>query len=251
MRWRSRVAHCGATAAFRNKRFRRPSVSRFAWEFCLNHRTKPVIGLTGGIGAGKSTVACILESIGVPVIDSDKVAHDLLRRADVVATLVLWWGERVRSRDGTADRRAVGNIVFGSPKELKRLEDLLYPRIAQHRDARVRELMAKPDVVAVAIDAPKLVEAGVDRLCDAVIFVDAPLEMRIQRVAESRGWTSEEVQRRENLQIPLDRKRALAEYTIDNHSTIEHLRKEVERVLALIMTSFTRKSSTSPQVGGV
>lgn len=194
--------------------------------------------MAGGIGAGKSSVAEILRSLGAAVVDSDRLAHEQLNDPQVAATLERWWGPSVFASDGKIDPAAVAGIVFRNPAELQKLEDLLYPRIAVRRD----ELMAKseddPRVRAIVIDAPKLFEAGVDKLCDAVIFVDAEPEVRAARVAASRGWPREEWIRRENLQNPLDKKRTNADHVVENHSSIEELRSKVEKVFSAVLAAF-------------
>ena len=198
-------------------------------------RRKPVIGLAGGIGSGKSTVARILESLGAAILDSDRMAHEELREPEVVDQLVRWWGGSVRSADGGADRRAVAKIVFEAPDELARLEGLIYPRLARRRKALFAVLEGDPAVRAIVLDAPKLYEAGLDRLCDAVVFVEADRSARLARLAASRGWTDADLSRRENLQSPLDRKRARADYSVANHADVRALRSKVEQVFLSVL----------------
>lgn len=198
---------------------------------------KPIIGLSGGIGAGKSEVARILAALGAAVIDSDRMAHEELQHPEVLAELRRWWGDKILSADGRADRRAVARIVFENPAELARLEGLIYPRLQRRRAAMIAELERDPAVVAVVLDAPKLHEAGLDQACDALIFVEADRETRLRRVAATRGWSDAELARRENLQIPLDVKRANADYVIANHADRDDLRPEVERILSAILDS--------------
>ena len=95
-----------------------------------------------------------------------------------------------------------------------------------------------PDAKAVVLDAPKLFESGLNELCDKVIFVEADWSMRVRRVAESRGWTEEEFIRRENLQNPLDMKKANADHVVKNHSGIDALQAQVERVFSSVLASF-------------
>jgi dephospho-CoA kinase len=204
-----------------------------------SRRNKPVLGLVGGIGAGKTLVAGLFEELGAAVIDSDRLVHEELRDPRVAVELQQWWGEAVCSPDGAVDRNAVAKIVFSDPTELQRLEGLLYPRLARRRAVLVADHQADPDIRAILLDAPKLYEAGVDVECDAVIFVDADRDVRLQRVAASRGWTEEELVRRENNLEPLDRKRALADYTVVNHSSVAELRSEIERVFASVLTRFS------------
>ena len=201
-------------------------------------RPKPIIGLVGGIGAGKTCVARMFESLGAAVVDSDRLGHEELREPQVAATLRQWWGEKVCSPAGEVDRSALAAIVFNDPAELGRLEGLLYPRIHQRREALVEGYNADPSVRAIVLDAPKLYEAGLGGYCDAVVFVDAEWSARVQRVAASRGWTEAELKRRENLQNALDKKRMDADYVVDNHSSVDELRSQVERCFSSVLASF-------------
>ena len=198
-------------------------------------RSKPIIGLTGGIGAGKSSVARILQSLGAAVIDSDRIAHEELAELEVIATLRAWWGDKVCPSSGGVDRKALATIVFNDPAELDRLEKLLYPRIHRRREQLVAGYQADPVVRAIVLDAPKLYEAGLGDYCDAVIFVEADWSVRVRRVAASRGWTEDELRRRENLQNLLDTKRANADHVVINHAHLDQLRTEVERVFASVL----------------
>lgn len=195
--------------------------------------------MAGGIGAGKTSVGQILESLGAALIDFDRLAHEELRAADIVATLRRWWGERICSSRGGVDHEAIAAIVFNDPRELDRLERLVHPRILRRGEVLIAKYTRDPTVKAVVLDAPKLFEGGLDRLCDAVIFVDAEWSSRAQRVAKTRGWTEEELKRRENLQNPLDLKKANADYVIVNHSGIDALRSQVERVFSSVLASGT------------
>jgi dephospho-CoA kinase len=200
---------------------------------------KPIIGITGGIGAGKSTVAEMLASQGAAVIDSDALAHEELRKAEVIGELRDWWGDRILGPDGMVSRREIGKIVFNAPEELGRLEGLLYPRIHHRRRELVERYEADPAVRAIVLDAPKLYEAGLDKFCDVIIFVDADWESRKRRVGKDRGWNETELKRREKLQIPLDTKRANADYVVPTHSGIDQLREDVDRIFTSVIASFS------------
>ena len=198
-------------------------------------RTKPIIGLVGGIGSGKSAVASVLQSLGATVIDSDRLAHAELNRPEVVETIRAWWGDKVCRSDGQVDRKAVGAIVFADAAQLDRLEKLLYPRLHRQRELLVSEYERAPAVRAVVLDAPKLYEAGLGDYCDAVIFVDAPRAQRVRRVRATRGWSEEELDRRERLQDSLDRKKGSADYVITNDSSLEDLQASVTRVFSQLL----------------
>lgn len=205
-------------------------------------RLKPVVGLVGGVGSGKSSVARAFERLGGYVLDFDRLAHDLLIEREVVDQLRQWWGARVVGPDGQVDRAAVASIVFADATELARLEGLLYPRLKTRSADAVKALQADPGVAAIVLDAPKLFEAGLNTQCDAIVFVDADRPTRLKRVARSRGWDRTELARRENMQIPLDKKRSSADYVVENNGSTERLAEEVERVLKSVLSSFTQRS---------
>ncbi len=193
----------------------------------------PVIGLAGGIGSGKSAVAKILRDLGAVVSDSDEGARLALRDRAIKADLVRWWGDEILDADGAVDRRRVAHIVFADPLQRRRLEALTHPWIEKRRLA---EFAAAPaGAMALVIDAPLLFEAGLDRICDAVIFVDAPRELRLERVRAARGWSESDLDRRETSQMPLDEKRARADHVICNSGDLAGLAEQTRRVLHTIV----------------
>lgn len=184
----------------------------------------PVIGVAGGIGAGKSRVAAEFGKLGWLVIDSDALAREALNRPDVRDKLVAWWGEGIfqsRPNEGApseprkVDRSKVAAIVFERPAERERLEALIHPIVRSNRAEMIADARTRGHV-GVVIDAPLLFEAGLDAECDAVVFVDCPRDQRLARVAASRGWDQAELDRRESAQWPLDRKRERCRFTVNN-----------------------------------
>ncbi len=199
---------------------------------------KPIIGLTGGIGAGKSAVARVLGELGCFVVNSDDLAREALCDPAVHKTLVQWWGEGILAPDRRIDRLSVARIVFVRPAERERLESLVHPWIEKRRLAMFRT--APDEAPALVIDAPLLIEAGVDRQCDAVIFVEADRTRRLARLAEKRGWSEQEMNQREESQLPLDAKRIRADYVIVNNGDLRSLTGQVRRTLREIVQSHRR-----------
>ncbi len=199
---------------------------------------KPIIGIAGGIGAGKSAAASILAELGAAVVDADRLNHEELNAPEVVAELRRWWGEGVVAPNGSVDRDAIRRIVREKPEELRRLERLVHPRILQRADALISAWQADPAVRAIVWDAPLLFEVGLVDRCDCVIFVDADVGVRRDRVGLSRSWTEEDLRRLENAQKPLDLKKGCADYIVENNSDKESLRRQIERVFSQILSGF-------------
>lgn len=185
--------------------------------------TRPVvIGLAGGIGSGKSTVARILEDAGCVIYDADREVSALYRRQDVLDTVRAWWGDGAVAQ-GEIDRATIARIIFEDETQRERLEGLLFPRL----HARRRELLEQAGLAgarAVVIDAPLLFEAGLDPECDAVIFVDTPRAVRLGRLRARSGWDEGELARREKAQLPLEAKRDRSDYCLDGAAPPDQLR---------------------------
>ena len=199
----------------------------------------PVIGITGGIGAGKSAVAAQFASLGCVVSDSDSQARVLLDDPAVQGQLVEWWGNRVVSSNGVTDRRAIAAIVFAQPTERVRLETLIHPLLKVSRERLIAESRAAATPPqAVIIDAPLLLEANLDQECDAVVFVDAPRDQRLTRVVASRGWNEAELARRESAQLALEEKRARSGYIVINDGHVQVVHDQVAQILHQVRQSF-------------
>jgi dephospho-CoA kinase len=162
------------------------------------------IGLIGGVASGKSTVAQQFVDCGAVILDADRVGHEVLREPAVIEQLVARWGPQILTTASEISRSAVAKIVFAPSGEAERqfLNSVTHPRIAARLAAQLEELRQTKCPAAV-LDAALLLEAGWDRLCDQVVFVDAPQEQRFAR-ARSRGWDGGELARREAPQLPLE-----------------------------------------------
>ncbi|MBI2900015.1 MAG: dephospho-CoA kinase [Planctomycetes bacterium] len=189
-------------------------------------RKRPwVIGLIGGIGSGKSTVAGCFERLGAEVVDADRVAHGLLDRPALRRNLVEEWGRGILS-DGRVDRAALAARAFRSAASVRKLNAIVHPRV--HREIAGRIAACRRPVLV--LDAPLLLEAEADALCDLVIFVDAPRGVRARRI-RARGWGPEELRRRERLQWSDSRKRARADYVIDNRGSRATAARQVRALI--------------------
>lgn len=190
-----------------------------------------VVGLIGGIASGKSSVAREFERLGAARFDADRAAHEVLAGPDVRKLLVERWGREILDAEGSPDRAAIAARVFrpppDGPRELQFLESVTHPRVAERLAEALRQAATAGRRVAV-LDVPKLVEAGMHRACDHVVFVEAPVDVRRQR-ALARGWSQTEFAAREAAQESLEEKRRLADGVIDNGGPPSATRAQVER----------------------
>jgi dephospho-CoA kinase len=199
---------------------------------------KPVIGILGGIGAGKSTVAAEFAALGCALIDGDKLGHEALAQPAVKAELVRAHGRSILlGESGTIDRAALGKIVFDSPAELARLNALTHPLIRRAIERRIAAAAADPSVRAIVLDAALLLETDWQELCTHWVFVRADDELRCRRAAAKKGWDRAAWKKREKSQKPLDMKAAKAEYVVDNSSGLSCLREQVRLVFHRIVDS--------------
>ncbi len=188
---------------------------------------KPIVGLCGGIGAGKSTVAGLLAEHGALVIASDELNHQILKRPEVARQLAEWWGAEVLQPDGAVDRGRVAQRIFEQPAERERLERLVYPLIAELREDMIKRGFENPAVTIIVLDSPLLFESNLDRRCDKVVFVETGEDRRRDRLIESRGWNVQELERRARWQLPVDAKRARSDFILRNDGSLADLRRNV------------------------
>lgn len=196
------------------------------------HGPKPVIGLIGAIGGGKSTAARGFASRGGHVIDADALGHEALRQPEIVSALVCKWGERVRKADGALDRREIGRIVFANAAERNALESTVFPYIGRRTHEEIAGAQANPLVSFVVLDAAVLLEAGWGDLVDKLVFIDAPRELRVARLATRSGWNESELAAREAAQWSADEKKLRADAIIMNNAGPDALQNQVDRLLA-------------------
>ena len=192
----------------------------------MTERGRPfVIGLTGNIACGKSTVLRLLAGLGAETIDADAVYHELIApEAPLWRALRDRFGDSIVAPDGSIDRRALGGIVFADPAALADLDALTHPAVV----AEIRRRIAMSESAVVAVDAVKLIESGLDATCDRVWIVTCGREQQIARLMARNGWSREEAERRVDAQPPLTPKLARADLVIDNRGAPEETRCQVE-----------------------
>jgi len=198
---------------------------------------RPIIGIAGGIGSGKSYVARLFGELGCLVIDSDAQVRSAYNDERVKSALRDWWGDAAFDSEGKVDRRFISRRVFADPAERERLERLLHPLVNDARAGVMQRAASDPQVVAYVWDTPLLFETGLYRSCDAVVFVDAPPEVRLARVKATRGWEETDLLRRQNFQWGLDKKREMSDHRITNAAdhagdVRDQVRATLSRILA-------------------
>ena len=188
------------------------------------------VGLTGGIGAGKSEVSRLLESYGAVLIDADKIAREVVEPGTPgLSAVVEAFGPEVLTAEGTLDRPKLGSIVFADPERLATLNAIVHPLVG----ARSMELEAAagPDAVVVH-DVPLLTENNLAGLYDLVVVVDAAPETQLDRLVRLRGMTESEARARMAAQATREQRRAIADLVIDNEGPLEQLEPQVRKVWA-------------------
>lgn len=187
-----------------------------------------IVGLTGNIAAGKSSIAALLAARGVPIIDSDVLAREAVAKGSpALATIIQRWGPGVLAPDGSLDRAALRRIVFEKPPERAALNAIVHPEVARRRD-RALAAASAAGARLVVVDIPLLFEVGLEHTVDRIVLVDAPVEIRRERIVRHRGLSPEEADAMIAAQIPSERKRERAHDVIDNDSTREELEAHVD-----------------------
>lgn len=185
-----------------------------------------VLGLTGGIGCGKSAALAVFARLGFNVVDADQLARAVLGRPDIVRQLVARWGQAAVGADGLPDRAWIGRKVFGSPAELAFLESLLHPEVARLRAAAVAD-STRHHVVEI----PLLFEKGLEAGYDCVICVACSDAVRLARLA-ARGLSAEDAQARIDAQMPIVQKVAKARHVLWNDGDMSALEAQVKQLVA-------------------
>jgi phosphopantetheine adenylyltransferase/dephospho-CoA kinase len=188
-----------------------------------------IVGLTGGIASGKSTVSQILAGLGATVIDADKLGHEAyLPGTRGHHDLVGAFGEGILAEDGTVDRRKLGPIVFGAPEKLKQLNQIIWPRIREIAQKRFDERRAAGDRIVV-LEAAVLFEAGWDADCDEVWTTEVDQEQAIARLVARNNLTPEAALARITAQLTNEERRKRAKVVIVNTGSLEDLEAQVRR----------------------
>ncbi len=193
------------------------------------------VGLTGGVASGKSTVSAALAEHGAVIIDADALAREVVAKGTPgLAAVVEEFGEELLGPDGELDRPAMGRLVFNDEGARRRLEAIVHPLVFERIVALEEEA---PEGAVVVHDIPLLAESGRAETFDAVIVIDAPHEVQMERMTEDRGWTTEDARSRIASQSSREDRLSIATYVIDNTGTHEDLRRRVAEVFADVVSA--------------
>src|SRR4051794_1618488 len=199
-----------------------------------------LIGLTGNIASGKSEVAKMLAERGATVIDADELAREAVQpETQALRDIIKRWGKDVISSDGSLDRKALRQIVFADQHELDALNRIVHPGVTRLRDREIARAKERGDPIAVCV-IPLLFERNLVEEFDAIVLVDAPRPLRLERLVATRGLEETEAMNMIAAQMPAELKRARADYCIDNNGSLEDLERDVDA----LWSSLQRAAST-------
>lgn len=198
-----------------------------------------ILGLTGNIASGKTTVGLLLLELGAAeYIDADTVVHELyLPGQPLVAQLAQEFGQSIIDSEGGVDRKALGDLVFNDPARLRRLEQIVHPQVFSALSGRMRDI---PDDGVGVLDAVKLVESGYAALCHGLWIVTCPPQTQLERLMTTRGMSEAEARSRLAAQPPIEPKLSLASAVIDNSGTLDDLRRQVTAAWNAFLASLPR-----------
>ncbi|QIB69463.1 dephospho-CoA kinase [Aminipila butyrica] len=200
-----------------------------------------IIGLTGGIGSGKSTTSSYLAQKGCPVIDADQVAREMVGPdSPVLKELTEAFGPEILLKDGSLDRKALADTAFSSKSEKEKLDSIMLRQIVQIVLRQLEEYRQEGRQL-IALDAPLLFEAGLDQQADQIWIVDAEDEVRIQRVMERDGATRQQVEARINNQMSRQEQRQRAQKVLNNSTVPEDLYKQIDGLLEALNFEAVKK----------
>lgn len=207
-----------------------------------------LVGLTGNIASGKSSVAKLLVQRGATLIDADILARQAVRRGTPAYEKILErWGDDVLSPDGTLDRGALRERVFGDESELEALNEMVHPEVGRLRDQLVHDARERGDRIVVC-DIPLLFEKHLTEEFDLLILVDAPRPMRLERLVRDRGLHEADAMQMIAAQMPAELKRARADIVIDNTGSFSDLERRVEEVWTQLDREAEKREATASTV---
>lgn len=198
---------------------------------------RPIVGIVGGIGSGKSTVAAEFAKLGCAVIDADALVHGFLEESSVQEGIAKALGISLAGKSTPSKRQKIARLVFGNPDNLAKLNSILHPRVLEKTEELIGKYSQMEGIPAIILDMPLLIEVGWASNCDRIIFVDCPPDLRYQRIRKKGRQSIEDIKMRENFQISLDKKRIQADTTISNNSDYTTLVRQVIKIFSDTVSS--------------
>ena len=196
---------------------------------------KPIIGILGAIGSGKSTVAREFERLGCGLIDADVIAHEALEDDGIRAQIRDAFGEQVFDSDGRIERNRLAEEVFQDKKRVQQINSIIHPLVFERCEELISEYFADERIKAVVLDMPLLVEAGWDKRCSKLVFVGCYEGNRALRLGKKGEIFANQQKKREFFQISLDKKVEMADYMVDNNSDLSAMAGQVVRIFTIVI----------------
>ncbi|MFH1269938.1 MAG: dephospho-CoA kinase [Candidatus Omnitrophota bacterium] len=191
-----------------------------------------ILGLTGGFGSGKSTVAAFFRPCGAKIIDADRIARGLIRPGNKIYKKIIHaFGRGILKANNTIDRNRLAGIVFNSKPLLKRLNKIVHPEVIRI----IRKEVKGSRSSKIVLDAPLLIEAGLEKMADKLIVVTITREEQIRRVRRKTGLSREDILKRIKAQIPQNVKSRFADFVIDNNGTIRKTKEQMEQIIRRLL----------------
>src|SRR6266699_3415289 len=204
------------------------------------------IGLTGNIASGKSEVARMLADRGATVIDADVLAREAVRpETQALRDIVKRWGKDILKKDGSLDRKALRQIVFADQNELDALNRIVHPGVTRLRDREIAIAKERGDPIVVCV-IPLLFERNIVEEFDAIILVDAPRPLRLERLVATRGLEGTEAMNMIVAQMPAELKRARADYVIENNGSLDKLERDVDALWSSLQRNAAGEETNTP-----
>jgi dephospho-CoA kinase len=196
---------------------------------------KPVIGILGAIASGKSTVAKELQTRGCAVIDADTIAKDFLKLAEVKQQIRQRFGDAVFDPAGAVDRAKLADVVFDDLDALQAINDIIHPRVMKEVEALMEQFQNDPKIKAVVLDVPLLLEVGWEKRCDKLIFVRCDEQKRQARIEKRGFFDKNQLKKRENFQISLDKKEKISHYILNNNDGLSELTRQIGEIFPALI----------------
>ena len=191
-----------------------------------------ILGLTGGIACGKSTISAYLKEFGIPVIDADECSRAVVEKGSIgLEKLTEIFGNKILEKDGTLNRKALGQTVFSDSEQLSLLNSVMEPLI---REEIFRRLNQENNADLVVLDAPLLIEQHYDKICDFIMTIDVPKKIQLERLIERDKLSEDEAKSRIESQLSSRERNGFADVVIDSSGTVEQTRKQVIKWLKTI-----------------